>query len=525
MELLPADLNTAEQKIVTAFPMGTPVDISRLPDRRVRAEVIAAVLFGACDLPRGARPALRVIGARIAEELQLEAGTLTAPVAMTGCDFEAGVNLADSSAVTIRLADCRLSYLHGPNLQTQGDLELTDGTTVMGEVDLLGARIGGTMRLSGAHLHPAEGVAVTLSRARIEGGLFLRDASVCGQLCMISTYIGGLLTARGTTFRVTDMSAVNAVRAHIGETVFIDGSFRSTGRIYLLNSIVDGGIVAKNARISVADGQSINFDRAKIERGVNISGASLSGDVSGMGSRVGSNVDLDKTSFAEGASVDLSFAEASGVKTRFTLGPDVMNLEGAKFGVIEDDRDSWPPTLHLEGCTYGSLKDGGKTKVRDRLAWLARDPGGYSPQPYEQLATIYRARGDEAAARRVALERHRRRRRTLTAGGRAMSWFSEVTVGFGYRTWLAGIWLGALLATGATIFSVWPPAAVDPKTPRHFEPVVYTLDLLLPVADLKQEPYWQPVDGTRWFAWALILFGWGLGTAVIAGLMRLFNRN
>ncbi|GLX92351.1 hypothetical protein [Herbidospora sp. NBRC 101105] len=525
MELLPADLNIAEKKIVAAFPVGAPVDLTRLFDRRVRADVIAAVLFGACDLPRGARPALRVTGARITEELVLEAGAITAPVSMTGCDFEGGINLADATAVTIRLHDCRIAFLYGSDLRTQGDLEITDGSAVMGPIDLQGARIGGDLRVSKVHLHPGEKTAVYLSRARIEGGLFVRDSLVCGQLRVISAHVGGLFTARGSDFRPVEVSAIHAERVKVGESVFVDRGFRATGRIYLRAAEIGGGIGAQHSRIAGTSGECVNITRAAIGRNVYFHGAELNGGFDGSGARVGGDIDLDKTVFAEDSCVDFSFAEARAVRVRFAEGPDSLNLEGAKFGVIEDDRDAWPRRIRLEGCAYGAIRDDGGIGVRDRLTWLDRDEGGFSPHPFEQLSAVYRARGDEAAARRVALERHRRRRRTLTAGGRAMSWFSEVTVGFGYRTWLAGIWLAALLATGATIFSVWPPAAVDPKTPRHFEPVVYTLDLLLPVADLKQEPYWQPVDGTRWFAWALILFGWGLGTAVIAGLMRLFNRN
>jgi len=43
---------------------------------------------------------------------------------------------------------------------------------------------------------------------------------------------------------------------------------------------------------------------------------------------------------------------------------------------------------------------------------LDRDPEGYRPQPYEQLATTYRQIGNEADARSVPLTKQRRRRRT-----------------------------------------------------------------------------------------------------------------
>jgi hypothetical protein len=39
--------------------------------------------------------------------------------------------------------------------------------------------------------------------------------------------------------------------------------------------------------------------------------------------------------------------------------------------------------------------------VHRRLAWLRRDPDGYLPQPYEQLAAVYRRTGHDWEARRV----------------------------------------------------------------------------------------------------------------------------
>ncbi|MGH8932336.1 MAG: hypothetical protein ACRDZO_17375 [Egibacteraceae bacterium] len=45
-----------------------------------------------------------------------------------------------------------------------------------------------------------------------------------------------------------------------------------------------------------------------------------------------------------------------------------------------------------------------------RLDWLARDPDGYSPQKYEQLASAYRRAGNEQEAQVVAIAKQRARR-------------------------------------------------------------------------------------------------------------------
>ena len=79
---------------------------------------------------------------------------------------------------------------------------------------------------------------------------------------------------------------------------------------------------------------------------------------------------------------------------------------------------------------------------------MARNPRGYSPQPYEQLAAVYRRAGRDQDARTVAIAKQRARRRTLSLPGRLWSLLLDGLVGYGYRTWVAGLWLGGVMAGG-----------------------------------------------------------------------------
>jgi hypothetical protein len=62
---------------------------------------------------------------------------------------------------------------------------------------------------------------------------------------------------------------------------------------------------------------------------------------------------------------------------------------------FQDDRNSWPPVIELEGLHYdrlGGVHGVGNADMRQRtpeewVDWLARDRT-YSPQPYNQLATV-----------------------------------------------------------------------------------------------------------------------------------------
>jgi hypothetical protein len=168
--------------------------------------------------------------------------------------------------------------------------------------------------------------------------------------------------------------------------------------------------------------------------------------------------------------------------------------------------------------------------VAARLGWLARDEEGYVPQPYEQLAACYRRAGQDDDARKVAIAKQRRRRQTLNRPGKAWNSLLRWTVGYGYRTWQAGLWLLGLLAVGAVVFaSAYPDAMALAKKPDDplpaFQPWVYSLDVLLPVVNLHQEEFWIPEGVARWWAWFSILAGWLLTTVVIAALSGLLKRD
>lgn len=192
--------------------------------------------------------------------------------------------------------------------------------------------------------------------------------------------------------------------------------------------------------------------------------------------------------------------------------------------------------MELDGFVYGSIRAveadgarreavGDRADVTRRLAWIARSPG-YGPQPYEQLATWYRSAGHDDDARRVLLAKQRHRRSTLSPAARVWGHLLDATVGYGYRPWLAGVWLLALVLLGTTAFDTATPTAVKQDEGAPFQPLVYTLDLLVPIGGLGQRTAWYWTDGTlQWLAYALIALGWILTTAVIAGVTRTLQKN
>jgi hypothetical protein len=229
---------------------------------------------------------------------------------------------------------------------------------------------------------------------------------------------------------------------------------------------------------------------------------------------------------ARAGSLWLTFAKAPVGRVR---------LSGLTVDTFFDDPATWPAELDLIGCTYrlliartptppGTPSPPQEVTVQRRLGWLCRSPDGFAPQPYEELAAMYRRNGQDAESRRVLLERQRRRRSALPQPGRLFGYALDGLIGYGYRTWLAGIWLVVFWALGTLTFTLQPSTARNPLEAPEHNAALQALDLLLPIIDLGHDGVWRQTGMAQYVAALLVIAGWVLTTAVVAGLARVFNR-
>ena len=197
-------------------------------------------------------------------------------------------------------------------------------------------------------------------------------------------------------------------------------------------------------------------------------------------------------------------------------------LEHARLGIFRDDPSCWPSKLHLDGLSYDTLEP--RLPARQRLDWLSAGMPRHQSQPFEQLAAFYNRIGHPGEARRVLLAKERGQRPAKTLAGRVWSLLQDGTVGYGYQPWLAVGWFLVLLTIGSIFYSAAPPRALAPATAPHFNPVAYTLDLLLPLVDLGQKQAFSPVGFGQWLSYFLIAAGWILATTIAAAITRILRR-
>ncbi|MFE4965015.1 hypothetical protein [Streptomyces sp. NPDC056660] len=91
---------------------------------------------------------------------------------------------------------------------------------------------------------------------------------------------------------------------------------------------------------------------------------------------------------------------------------------------------------------------------------------------------------------------------------------------------LAGVWLLVLTLLGTFAFGTHPPSPVQRGDGTPFQPLVHTLDLLIPFGGLGQRTAWYwPNGGLQWLAHLLIALGWVLTTALLTGVTRTLQKN
>jgi hypothetical protein len=144
--------------------------------------------------------------------------------------------------------------IQADRLHVTGNVRLLHQFTARGEVRMIGARIGGSLDLTGASIESAEtGLALDLGEAAIEASVFMIDdpsgrrPAIRGRIDMGQARIGGQLLIRNATLEAKQAmpvgsaysrsrvggTALSAPRLTVGAEVTLDGTCQVTGGIDL----------------------------------------------------------------------------------------------------------------------------------------------------------------------------------------------------------------------------------------------------------------------------------------------------
>ncbi|MEU7873617.1 hypothetical protein [Dactylosporangium sp. NPDC049140] len=464
----------------TAFRAGLPLDARGAP---VPASLIAELLLDGPAARPGRTARIDLTGARITGRLDLTGARIDAPMRLRHCTFAQPLVLDHAELASVNLDDSTLPSLDAESLRVRRWFGMRHAH-VAGEAWFHHVRVDGALDLSGSGF----GGAVNLQRAVVEGDARIGHGSTygCG-VRLDGARIAGDLNIAQCTMRAP---------ADGGPAIAANGA------------VVGGGVWAHEL---VADGM-----------------------VMFIGLRAATAIVLQRSVLRTPDDSALLLIEA---ETRtLTLRPDPSStgavvLRDARVGRLVDDPVGWPAacTIELGGLTYDRISrrssDTTAWTARERLAWMARYDPTFAPGPYDQLAAALRHDGREQEARQVLRVRERLRHRAMGRLGAVWGAVQDATIGFGYRPARALLWLVAVFGAGSAWFA-WsgPLPPVKPGESPTWDPLLYTLDLLVPLVDLGHEHAWNPAGPDKAAAVLIMAAGWILATTVIAGAGRALRR-
>lgn len=442
-------------------------------------------------------------GLRVTGTLRLDRRRLTTAVAFVDCVFEEPLDLTELSVPSLDLSGTALPALHADRLVVEGELRLAgarlgDGVAeprpmtdpsdsvsgrraprrlqegaATGTVRLADARIGGNLVLEGVSVADGRAWSLLAPRLIVEGSLHGRGLTANGSL-----YLRDARVTHAVNLHAADVGGIDAT----GITCtgfYADWGFRSTGQV-LLRAAEVGGVVTFHDGVLAAPAGSLLCSRLRVPR----------------------------------LRLDLRERPAGQVV-----------LQDAAVDVLVDSESTWPApgALSLEGFGYQRLETERPVEVRTRISWLTLDPRA-GARAFEQLARSYESGGDERSARTVRHARERYLSRNDRLSGRIWGLLQDVLFGYGYAPRRALLWLLSLAAAGSLWFATHRPPPVGGDSKRAWDPVLYSLDLLIPVASLGHRGAWDPAGASKAVAVLLVVSGWVLATAVIAGARRVLGR-
>jgi hypothetical protein len=422
--------------------------------------------------------------------------------------------------------------LSGESLRVEGEVRLDGGFEAKCETRLAGARIKGQLLCKNATFRNSTGVALGADGVIAEQGVFLNDHfRAFGMVRMVRATIGGQFACRAGEFHKplnSNMPAFLGTGLRVDGDVYLDQGFESDGEVRLDSAEIHGSLILSQATLRNPGGRSLCARWAKVRDASLSDGMASDGELSLVGSEIPGHVSCVGARLSNGYQVALNLSGVH-IAGRLDMQPaslqGVLDLTHAHVGIYRDTRSTWPNTVRLEGFSYRVIEQ--DVKVGERLVWLRRNELGYTPQIYDQLGAAVRLAGLEDDARRVGLAKQRDRRSTLDVPGRIWGLILDITVGYGYMTWLAGFWLIGLLAAGTLIFTLDQGqfrAARSGSEQPQFSALVLTLDLLLPVVTLHQRDFWLANGWLEAVVAALSILGWVLVTVVALSLTGLLKR-
>jgi hypothetical protein len=249
--------------------------------------------------------------------------------------------------------------IQADRIRVGGSVRLLHRFTSQGEIRLIGARVSGSVDITGAHLAAVNGPALDLEDATIEGSMFLiedptgRRPVVRGRIGMGSTRIAGRLHIRNATIEahpdgpresiyaraVTPGTALDAAGLSVAADVTFAGRCQVTGRIDMTTSDMSSVFIGADCALSAPGRTALDLTNTEIRAAL----------------RLERNAVVEGTIRLEGAVIHGMLAlngQMSRPEYRSLVGGSALTVDG---DVYLDGLQTDGGRINFRGATLGSL--------------------------------------------------------------------------------------------------------------------------------------------------------------------------
>jgi hypothetical protein len=388
--------------------------------------------------PRG----LRLRAARIRGRLDLDNLNTTVKLTLLDCLLDEGITAEAAHLPGLSLRRCLLTHpskpaLHADELRTDAGVSFAGSTilacTADGAIQINGAHIGGRLDCHGAAITNPSGLALHGERLKVNDNVFLcggftaDGAGERGAVRLVGAHIGGQLDCSGASISNPSGPALHGERLHVDGDVLLRARFTADGdgelgAVRLLGARIGGQLDCSGATIRNPSGPALiasdlqTGGRVLLRAGFTADGASERGVVRLVGTHIDGKLDCS------GAVVE----SRSGPQHRWTL----------------------------DGLTYTRLPlDPLGKSTAGWLELFRTATPAYAAQPYQQLASVYRAAGHDRDVRQILIAQRQAQldRGLLTGRERLWARITGITLGYGYQPWRALLFLLGVVVTSVVL--------------------------------------------------------------------------
>jgi hypothetical protein len=256
---------------------------------------------------------------------------------------------------------------------------------------------------------------VDLTGAYVTGTLDLDFATAKGRTRLVACRFENPIEALQARFEFLNLSCSHlpglmAQGAQVTGNVILRG-VTTEGEVSLSGAGIGGPLECDGARFGNPKGKALNAQGARVTGSVFLRAVTAEGEVRLSGAGIGGQLECVGARFgnAKGDALNAQKMEVAVLLWRGVAAVSgAVDLTGAKIADLVDDAASWEKVEHLllNGFRYESIH--GPMAARMRLGWVKRGSfykGEFWPQPYEQLASVFRAMGHDADRRAVLIEK------------------------------------------------------------------------------------------------------------------------